>query len=82
MPPPGALVALFDDAPMWLSYLTVFVAITYTVCVFGVVFGKMGRTPFWGFVFLVPYLGTIMLWVFGYGRWPQAKLNAPMESGL
>ena len=82
MPGYGAMVALFGNAPIWLTYLIAAIAVVYTVCVFGVVFGKMGRSVFWGFIFLVPYLGTIVLWVFGYGRWPQPSRNADLESGL
>lgn len=82
MPQIPYMVALFGTLPHWLSLLIVSVAIAYTICVFGVAFGKMGRSPFWGLVFLLPFLGTIMLWVFGLGRWPQASRNIEMESGL
>ncbi len=53
--------------------MIVFVTLTYTCCVFGVVFGKMGRSPFWGFIFLPPYFGVIALWITGLGRWPQER---------
>jgi hypothetical protein len=62
---------LFGVDPFWLTQIVVFIALTYTCCVFGVVFGKMGRSPFWGFIFLPPYFGVIALLVFGLGRWPQ-----------
>jgi hypothetical protein len=82
MPQIPYMIALFGDTPIWISEGIIFVAMAYTICVFGVAFGKMGRSPFWGLIFLLPFLGTIMLWVFGLGRWPQASRNVEMESGL
>jgi len=82
MPRLGDMVALLGDMPGWLSLLIVSLAITYSICVFGVAFGKMGRSPYWGLVFLLPFLGTILLWAFGLGRWPQAHGEDILESGL
>jgi hypothetical protein len=82
MPRLSDMVALMGSMPSWLSLLIVSLAITYTICVFGVAFGKMGRSPYWGLVFLFPFLGTILLWTFGLGRWPQAERNVELESGL
>ena len=83
MPPWGTMVALLGtDTPIWISYGVISVVITYSMCVFGVVFGKMGRSPFLGLVFPLPFLGLILLWVYGLGRWPQASRNVEMESGL
>ena len=66
---------LLGTDPYWLTQVIVFMAVTYTCCVFGVVFGKMGRSPFWGFIFLPPFFGTIALWITGLGRWPQADVS-------
>ena len=41
---------LFGVDPFWLTQIVVFITVTYACCVFGVVFGKMGRSPFWGFL--------------------------------
>ena len=68
------LCRLFGMDPFWATYMVVFIALTYTCCVFGVVFGKMGRSPFWGFIFLPPYFGVLALWIFGLGRWPQEEI--------
>jgi hypothetical protein len=67
---------LFGVEPFWLTQIIVFIALTYACCVFGVVIGKMGRSPFWGFIFLPPYFGIVALWLFGLGRWPQEKVAA------
>jgi len=66
---------LFGVDPFWLTQIIVFISLTYTCCVFGVVFGKMGRSPFWGFIFLPPYFGVIALLIFGLGRWPQEDIK-------
>ena len=76
------MVGMMGGVPDWLAQIVASIVIAYTACVFGVAFGKMGRTPIWGLIFVVPFFGTIMLWVFGYGRWPQAEPNASLESGL
>jgi hypothetical protein len=64
------------------TQIAVFVTVTYTCCIFGVVFGKMGRSPFWGFILLPPLFGTIALWIFSLGRWPQEDVsrNNPTRS--
>jgi hypothetical protein len=68
---------LFGTDPYWLTQIIVFITVTYTCCVFGVVFGKMGRSPFLGFIFLPPFFGTIALLLTGLTRWPQEKLGRP-----
>jgi len=82
MPRLSDMVGLFGDTPAWLSLLIVSLAITYSICVFGVVFGKMGRSPYWGLGFLLPFLGTVLLWAFGLSRWPEAGGDEGLESGL
>jgi hypothetical protein len=82
MPPFFDMVGLFAGWPLWVGELIGSLAIGYTVCVFGVAFGKMGRSPYWGLVFVLPLLGTIMLWTFGLGRWPVAGGDKGTESGL
>ena len=62
---------LFGTDPYWLTWIIGFITLTYACCVFGVVFGKMGRSPFWGFILLPPFFGVVALWIFGLGRWPQ-----------
>ncbi len=67
---------LFGADPFWATFIVVFITVSYACCVFGVAFGKMGRSPFWGFLFLPPIVGTIALWIFGLGRWPQENATA------
>ena len=68
---------LLGAEPSGLTYTFVFAVVAYTCCIFGVVFGKMGRSPFWGFIFLPPFFGTVALWIFGLGRWPQEAVKPP-----
>jgi hypothetical protein len=71
---------LFGTDPYWLTQMIVFVTVAYTCCIFGVVFGKMGRSPFWGFMFLPPYFGVIATWVFGLMRCPQEEVTDAARS--
>ena len=68
--------------PIWITYGIVSVLIAYTMCIFGVVFGKMGRSPLWGLPFPLPFLGIATLWTFGLGRWPEPGGDEGLESGL
>jgi hypothetical protein len=33
----------------------------------------MGRSPFWGFLVPLPWIGIIALWAFGLSTWPQTN---------
>jgi len=82
MPRIPDMALLLGALPGWASLLVVCIVIAYCTCVFGVAFGKMGRSPYWGLAFTLPLLGTILLWTFGLGRWPRQSGNVDMESGL
>jgi hypothetical protein len=70
---------LFGFDPFWLTQIGASLVLAYTCCVFGVVFGKMGRSPFLGFIFLLPYvLCIIPLWALAVRVWPQEKVRPPV----
>lgn len=74
------LFFLGDMAP-WLSHLIVSLVITYTLCIFGLVFLRTGRSPLWALVFLIPYAGVIALWVLAYVRWPRQTSDGGTAGG-
>lgn len=82
MPRPTDMFALLVGLPDWLAQILVCATLGYVACVFGVAFGKMGRSPYWGLAYIVPFVGMILLWSFGLGRWPQSMGNEDIESGL
>lgn len=66
----GEMIGFFSGMPVWLSHLIVSLTVTYTLCIFGVVFLRAGRSPLWSFLFLLPYVGVVALWVLAFTRWP------------
>jgi hypothetical protein len=82
MPRLPDMFALFGGMPAWIGQILVCITVAYVVCVFGVAFGKMGRSPWWGLIFTLPFLGTIMLWTFGLRAWPTRGGDKDLESGL
>ena len=82
MPRIPDMALLLGALPGWASLLVVCIVIAYCTCVFGVAFGKMGHSPYWGLVFVLPFLGTLTLWVFGLRPWPLSGGDRGTESGL
>jgi hypothetical protein len=70
MPPYLQQFELLAALPDWAAYLIVAVLIGWTLCMFGVVAGKAGRSPVWGLAFVVPYAGLALLWWWALGTWP------------
>ncbi|GIL40533.1 hypothetical protein [Roseiterribacter gracilis] len=70
MPPYLQQFELLGALPDWAAYLIVAALIGWTLCMFGVVAGKAGRSPVWGLAFVVPYVGLPLLWWWALGRWP------------
>jgi len=62
---------LLGDIPFWLAGLLIGIILTYTVCLLGVVTGKTGRSPFWGFVLFLPGAAIVLLAWLAYGKWPS-----------
>ncbi len=60
--------------PMWAGYLIVSVVLAYTATIIGVIIGKAGYSPFWGFVALSPLLAVIALVRIAWGRWRQRPI--------
>ncbi|HET8728717.1 MAG TPA: hypothetical protein VFO41_14510 [Alphaproteobacteria bacterium] len=69
----GEMLHFLGDMAPWLSHLIASVVITYTVCIFGLVFLRTGRSPLWALVFLAPYAGVVALWVLAHVRWPRQE---------
>jgi hypothetical protein len=70
MPTFAEQLAFVEALPPWASHLIIAVLVGWTLCMFGVVAGKAGRSPVWGLAFVVPYLGLPLLWWWALGRWP------------
>ncbi len=66
---PWFYYAMLADTPQWLGYLIVSIVLAYTATIVGVIVGKAGYSPFWGFLALLPVLTVIVLARIAWGRW-------------
>lgn len=60
-----------DALPPWLSHLIVSLVVLYTLCVWGLVLARTGRSPLWALLLLLPYVAIAGLWVLAYRSWPK-----------
>lgn len=74
MPRYGDLVEMMAFLPGWASTLVAVLAITWTVCMAGLVLGKTGRNPLWALaVFVFFPLLTAGLWLLALRPWPRQE---------
>ena len=55
--------------PLWAGYLIVSIVLAYSATIVGVIIGKAGYSPFWGFLALSHGLTLIILVRFAWGKW-------------
>ena len=65
------LYAMMGPMPMWAAYLIVSIILAYTAAVVGVIVGKAGYSPFWGFLAMLPGLAIVMMARIAWGRWKR-----------
>ena len=66
---PWFYYAMLGGTPMWLGYLVVSIVLAYTATLAGVLIGKAGYSPFWGFLALCPLFAVIILARVAWGKW-------------
>jgi len=52
----------------WLMFAVMIAALLYPV---GRILGRIGLSPFWSVVALIPLLNLIGLWVLAFAEWPR-----------
>lgn len=52
----------------WLAFVVTVAAILYPI---GRILKRMGFSPFWSVVALIPFVNVIALWVLAFGDWPR-----------
>ncbi len=52
----------------WLMFAVMIAALLYPV---GRILGRIGLSPFWSVVALIPFLNLIGLWVLAFAEWPR-----------
>lgn len=81
MPAFGDLLSLIDGLPLWLSHLIVVLAMTWTVCMCGVILVRAGRNPLWAMLAFVPFAVAAGLWWLAHARWPRESDPWPEGQG-
>ena len=53
----------------WLIFVVMATLILYPL---GRILGRVGLSPFWSVLALIPFLNLIGLWVFAFTEWPRS----------
>lgn len=51
----------------WLAFAATVAVILYPI---GRILGRIGLSPFWCLVALIPFINLIALWALAFGHWP------------
>jgi hypothetical protein len=59
------------DLPLWEQYLLQGVLIFIYIACAAVVLTRAGRSPYYAFLIVIPYVQLVALWVFAFTAWPK-----------
>lgn len=62
---------IFFHPPFWLSSLLHGIFIFVSMAAGAVVLTRAGRSPWFTFLLLLPFVQIVALWVFAYTAWPK-----------
>jgi hypothetical protein len=51
----------------WLTFVVMVAAVLYPI---GKILARVGLSPFWSILALIPFVNLIALWVFAFSEWP------------
>jgi len=54
----------------WILFVGIVAVILYPI---GRILGRLGFSPFWSLLVLVPLVNLISLWVLAFSEWPTGK---------
>ncbi|MDR3518845.1 MAG: hypothetical protein P4M00_23855 [Azospirillaceae bacterium] len=75
------MMGFLSGVPLWLVYLVEGCVLTYTIGLASFILARVGRSPTWSLLLLVPIVNVIALWVFAYTAWPRYRAAARVTSG-
>jgi len=55
----------------WLTFVVMAALILYPI---GRILSRIGLSPFWSAVVLLPFLNLIGLWVLAFTEWPRSRV--------
>lgn len=58
----------------WLTFVVMVVILLYPI---GRILGRIGFSPFWSLVALIPFFNVIALWVLAFADWPDRARPGP-----
>ena len=61
----------------WLIFL---VFIAAPLCPISRVLKRVGLSPWWSILAMIPFVGWFSLWVFAFARWPKVDTVEKVES--
>lgn len=54
----------------WIFFAIMVAVVLYPI---GRILNRLGLSPFWSVLVLVPFLNLIALWVLAFAEWPERK---------
>jgi hypothetical protein len=52
----------------WLAFVAMVAVVLYPI---GKILGRVGLSPFWSILALIPFINLIALWVLAFSDWPR-----------
>jgi len=62
--------------PEWALYLLIGVSLFIGISSIAVVLTRMGRSPYWAFLVLVPVVPIVAAWYLAFSVWPKPLKKA------
>jgi hypothetical protein len=61
----------YFDLPLWGQYLLQGILVFISIACAAVVLSRAGRSPYYAFLIVIPYVQIAALWVFAFTIWPK-----------
>jgi uncharacterized membrane protein YhaH (DUF805 family) len=55
----------------WENLLFQGILMFFSLCFSAVILGRAGRSPYWAFLLIIPYVQIVALWMFAFCIWPK-----------
>lgn len=52
----------------WLGFIVMVLLLVYPI---GRILGRLGLSPFWSIVAVVPFVNLLALWILAFAEWPK-----------
>ncbi len=69
-------LALLQLLPAWAGYLLLGVVVLGLISCAGFILARLGRSPLWALLLVVPVFQILAVWVLAFQRWPRERHRA------